>query len=286
MQRLFLVGLLMMLGLVSMSPRSEAAEVDYGLEASVYLWYASLDMGQADKRLAPQRDLVDHAEYAGNQPGNGAHHLMSINLISRSQDGIEVEVETEFQLTSPNLSPNPATGEGETEVQGQYVVQRLSLDSQGLVRSSVTLVNEYDDFTSRYRPAAEINLVRAALYRWTESLDKLDDVTLLGLLAKDASFTGPEYASQTPSQYLAYLHSLNHSNSRRVIKNYSLTPEDGQYRLSFEYQWTATNSDGDVELARVGVTMLLVVTPEGAKVMLYRAEYLPPVTDLGAEVRC
>ncbi len=278
MQRLLLMGLLMMLGGIVITSSAAAAEVDYGLEANVYLWYANLDMGQADKRLAPESDLVDYAEYAGSLPSQGAHHLMSITPIARSQEGVEVEVETEFQLASPT--------EGESEVKGQYVVQRLSLDNRGLVRSSVTLVNEYDDFTSRYRPAAEINLVRAALYRWTESLDRLDDVTLLDLLAKDASFTGPEDASQTPSQYLAYLHSLNHSDSRRVIKNYSLTPEAGQYRLSFEYQWTATNSEGEVELARVGVTMLLAVTPEGAKVVLYRAEYLPPVTDLGAEVRC
>ncbi|MCG9738430.1 hypothetical protein L1D32_09715 [Shewanella insulae] len=278
MQRLLLMGLLLMLGSVLMSPRTQAAEVDYGLEANVYLWYANLDMGQADKRLAPQSDLVDYAEYAGSLPSQGAHHLMSITPIARSQEGVEVEVETEFQLASPN--------DGETEVRGQYVVQRLSLDNQGLVRSSVTLVNEYDDFTSRYRPAVEINLVRAALYDWTESLDKLDDNRLLSLLGKDAGFIGPEDPTQSPSQYLAYLHSLNHSDSRRAIKNYSLTPEAGQYRLSFEYQWTAINSDGEIELARIGVTMLIAVTPEGAKVLLYRAEYLPPVTDLGAEVRC
>lgn len=278
MQRLLLMGLLMTLAVVVTTPSAEAAEVDYDLEANVYLWYANLDMGQADKRLAPESDLVDYAEYAGSLPSQGAHHLMSITPIAYSQEGMEVEVETEFQLAS-QIS-------GDTEVRGQYLVQRLLLDNRGLVRSSVTLVNEYDDFTSRYRPAAEVNLVRAALYRWTDSLDKLDDASLLSLLGKEASFIGPEDPNHSPSQYLAFLYSLNHSDSRRVIKNYSLTPEAEQYRLSFEYQWTATNSEGEIELARVGVTMLLTVTPEGAKVVVYRAQYLPPVTDLGAEVRC
>ncbi|WP_428617411.1 hypothetical protein [Shewanella sp.] len=281
MRSLRLMALLMMLGAIFIPPRTQAAEVDYGLEADVYLWYASLDMAQYQQRLAKDVGLVDLAEYAGAEIRGGAHHIMSITPIAQSQDGSEVEVEIEFLLASAMEI------KAHSEVRGQYVVQRLNLDNLGLVRSSVTLVNEYDDFTSRYRAAAPNNQIRAALYAWTQSLDSLDGARLFSLMATDASFSGPEDPSQTLGQYLAYLKRLEHSDSRRVIKNLTLTPETaGIYRLNFEYQWTATNNQGEVELAQVGVVMLLSVSQQGVKVHLYRAQYLPPVTDLGAEVRC
>jgi len=56
--------------------------------------------------------------------------------------------------------------------------------------------------------------------------------------------------------------------------------------VNLEYQWTAINSQGETELARLSVTMVIVLHDGVALIQSYQSQYLAPETDLGAEIRC
>ncbi|WP_428775359.1 hypothetical protein, partial [Vibrio sp.] len=89
-------------------------------------------------------------------------------------------------------------------------------------------------------------------------------------------------------EYFSFLHNQQYKNSRRIIKAFRIQPvaETGQFKVNVEYQWTVINRDNETELAGIGFTMMVTFHQGQLKVTRYHAKYLPPVTDLGAEIRC
>lgn len=173
---------------------------------------------------------------------------------------------------------------------GHYLEVTMHFDAAMALTALTTEVHEQDDFDSRFRPSAESNLIRALIYRWTAQLDSPGTLHPQGLppFTKTASFIAPEKGINNPAAYLNHLNSLQLKSSRREIKNLILQSgaEPGEYQVSFEYQWRAQNARGEEELSQIQVDMTLVVTDGQAVISAYRERFLPPVTDLGAEIRC
>ncbi|MCE9685592.1 hypothetical protein LZP73_05100 [Shewanella sp. AS16] len=280
------MSLCLVIAAMACAPLSQAAEqeIDYSLYGAVYAWYAQLDLGVLPRHLATADSELDFAEYPQAQPQRGAHHILKLTQLTADDAQRRVEVTVDYQ-------DRPTDGD---LVQGRYLVQELTLTSDGFkVSRSQTRVNEPDDFTSRYRAAADNNLIRALLYRWTQALDSQAQAQppqtgLMPMLAEHAQFESPEPQVQAPQQYLPYLRVLKHSKSRRAIKNLNIEPGSAaaEYRVNFEYQWTAINQEGDTELAQLGVEMRIEIRDGVAVIAAYREAYLPPVTDPGAETRC
>lgn len=262
----------------SSSADAGEAIIDYPLQSAIYQWYGKLDSGITPRELMPEPQQIDFAEYPLALPSRSAHHILNIKTIRAETNVSEVEVTAEFQTWQANVTDNA----------GHYLMQTLIINANGQVLSSQTKLDETDDFMSRYREASDTNLLRALLYRWTHTLDMASPAGLNTMLTSDALFSGPEPQMTNASQYLHYLRTLNHNNSRRVIKNLNIRPGSaaGAYQVDFEYQWTAINMDGDTEQALIGISMRVVVANGEALVQFYQARYLPPVTDLGAEIRC
>ena len=255
------------------------AVTDYRLQSAVYQWYGQLDRGKAPQHLIQAPARIDFAEYPGAIPVIGAHHILTITPMEVADDIARIEVELEYQ---PWMADT-------TRSAGQYMIQALTLDgTSGHLLASETLVNEKDDFISTYREASDLNLIHSLIFRWTQALDTPNGEALTTMLSDDARFRSPEPGDLGPVSYLDYLGSLQHSISRRVIKNLNIDASDdtGAYHIDFEYQWSASNIQGVTELAQVGITMLVAIEDGKAVIRQYHSQYLPPVTDLGAEVRC
>ncbi|NMH66439.1 hypothetical protein [Shewanella salipaludis] len=275
-----LLPLLLFMTLAGFSSPGIAADepVDYSLHGAIYAWYGQLDLGTTPEQLITKDSQLDFAEYPQGKPTVGAHHILSIEPLP-SEDGLRrVEVTLEYLPWDPdNLEGN-----------GHYLIQELSLTQDTLlVRSSQTTLDEVDDFISSYREASDHNLIRALIYRWTQTLDNPGRNSLQAMLSANASFQSPEAGIDEPAAYLAWLQAREDKQSRRVIKNLAITPLAPQeYQAQFEYQWTAINPQGETELAQVAVELRLRVHNGIAIITGYRERYLPPVTDLGAEIRC
>lgn len=263
------------------TPQSQAAEqeIDYNLYGALYAWYGQLDLGTVPTSLATQEHELDFTQYPGGNPVAGSHHILNIAPQS-SQDGLtQVEVTLEYQEF------NPDNAEG----QGHYLIQELSLiPGDWLISASKTVLDETDDFSSNYRPSSDTNLIRALIYRWTQVLDSPKQQSLTPFLAKEASFVSAERQIKTPEQYLNWLLQQDYLSSRRAIKNWAIKATDspGEYSVVLEYQWTAVNRQGETELAQLEVKVLIQVKDGVASILDYREAYLPPVTDVGAEIRC
>lgn len=255
------------------------AVTDYRLQSAVYQWYGQLDLGQAPQHLMQSPTRIDFAEYPGAIPVVGAHHILTITPMEVTDETARIEVELEYQPWMADA----------TKSTGHYIIQTLTLNgTNGHLIASETLVNEKDDFISTYREASDLNLIRSLIFRWTHALDSPNGEALTTMLSHDARFRSPEPGDLGPVSYLDYLGSLQHSVSRRVIKNLNINASDdtGTYHIDFEYQWSATNLQGVTELAQIGISMLVAIEDGKAVIHQYHSQYLPPVTDLGAEVRC
>lgn len=261
---------------------------DYRLEAAVYQWYGMLDSGKTSS-FSGQQLAVTLPEYQDAQ-GGGAHHILGITplLVDTSQptgsqansdSAIQASVSLEF------LPPSPGD-----MTRGHYLEVTMHFDAAMALTALTTEVHEQDDFDSRFHPSADSNLIRALIYRWTAQLDSPGTLHPQGLppFTKTASFIAPEKGINNPAAYLNYLNSLQLQSSRREIKNLILQSgaEPGEYQVSFEYQWRAQNARGEEELSQIQVDMTLIVTDGQAVIAAYRERFLPPVTDLGAEIRC
>lgn len=263
---------------------------DYRLEAAVYQWYGALDSGTLFESGKGHKLPFTLPEYQGTQ-GGGAHHILAITPLltdtpiptaepqANSGSPLRASVSLEF------LPPSPGD-----MTRGHYLEVTMHFDAALALTALTTEAHEQDDFDSRFRPSADSNLIRALIYRWTAQLDSPGTPYPMGLppFTQDASFIAPEKGIDNAADYLGYLASLQHQSSRREIKNLILqsSAEPGEYRVSFEYQWRAQNARGEEELSQIQVDMTLVVTNGQAVISAYRERFLPPVTDLGAEIRC
>lgn len=262
---------------------------DYRLEAAVYQWYGALDSGTAPAS-GEQAVAVTLPEYQGTQ-GGGAHHILAITPLPAAtplpattpaaRDGSPLQASVSLEFLPP--SPGDMT-------RGHYLEVTLSFDAAMALTAHSTEVHEQDDFDSRFRPSADTNLIRALIYRWTAQLDAPGTryPNALPPFTNGASFITPERGINTAEAYLSYLENLQHQSSRREIKNLILqsSVQPGEYQVSFEYQWRAQNARGEEELSQLQVDMTLILQDGQAKISAYRERFLPPVTDLGAEVRC
>lgn len=250
---------------------------DYAINAAVYQWYGKLDQGQIPPELTTADASISLPEYNG-QPSGGAHHLLSVELADIDNHQQRVDVTLEFLPHSLN---------GET--QGHYLEAELYFDSQSLKLSALRpRVHEIDDFNSNYRSASDTNLIRALIFRWTEQLDNPAHIFAVAGHMGVNGFTAAETGPADARAYLDYLSALQYAKSRREIKNLNFNPTEqaGVYRVEFEYQWRAWNALGEEELAQIAVQMTVVIEDGEAHARDYRETYLPPVTDLGAEIRC
>ncbi|QSX31116.1 hypothetical protein JYB88_05600 [Shewanella cyperi] len=269
----------LLFGPLFIQPALAATPSDYLIQSAVYQWYGELDLGIQPKATVN----TDLAEYPTGKPVAGAHQILAIDQIAEENGRLLLEVELEYQARD--------AGPGE----GRYLIQTLTLENSDsapqagpTLIASETQVNEIDELSGQFRPAAEQNLIRALLFRWTQALDYPGSQALTSMLLPEASFTSPEPGQLSPVSYQAALQALNNQNSRRAIKNLSIgtAQADGSYPVSLEYQWSAINQWGETELARVGVSMTVLVRDGRALIAHYQSQYLPPVTDPGAEIRC
>ncbi|QQX79489.1 hypothetical protein JK628_18470 [Shewanella sp. KX20019] len=281
------IYLLLTLLFVNVSTFANADEQrkNYALNGAIYQWYGQLDRGilptdLVSKSSIDQPSLFDSSYYQNGQIVAGAHHLLQITPITKDSQHTQVEVTFEFYHYD----------EEQTRVTGRYVIQSLTLENDNLsLVSSQNITNELDDFESKYIPSSDNNLIRSLVYRWTNSLDKPGSVNIKQLITASAPFKAAETSVASAKQYPLYLASLNFSDSRRVIKNLQISKQviaQGRYSVSYEYQWTAINAEGELELAQVGVNLSVDVANGIAVISDFWEEYLPPVTDLGAEIRC
>lgn len=254
---------------------------DYQLQSTIYHWYGLLDKPELNLPAAVKLDL---GEYKGNQRVAGAHHILSLTPISHMNGKTKVKIELEFL---PKLTDT-------SEVIGQYVIQQLTIDTTNKqILSSETKVNEVDDFSSNYREAGDFNLIKSFVYGWTHTLDKLSEgktvsTEVVKKFTSQVEFTAEEAAAETPAQYIKLVKTQNYQQSRRAVKNLNIRKQkqSDQYRISYQYVWNATNHDNENELAQVGVELTISIVNGEVQILRYQAEYLPPVTDLGAEIRC
>ncbi|MBE8168439.1 MAG: hypothetical protein HAW66_08750 [Shewanella sp.] len=266
------LALSLLILLISITPTVHAVEnkLDYQLQSSVYAWYGQLDIAQQKNNK------------------NGAHHLLSITPLGEKDGLTEVEVELEYL-------PKKNEGTESTEITGHYQIQKILINPiTAQVNNTEMVLDEVDDFTSRYRSSSDSNLIRAFIYRWSQLLDN----TSIGqsansklwqqLFAVKAIFTPEESQINSLTEYLSNLSSLKMKSSRHEIKNLSIRAQEleNHYNIDFEYQWKIINQYGENELAQLGVEIEVEIKNGQVIIHLYKAKYLPPVTDLGAEIRC
>lgn len=297
---------------VSLSTFAQEQQKDYALYSAIYSWYGQLDLGVAPNNIASTSLSFDKGEYDLSYRSNtpiekcnpegitpkevatmGAHHVLDIVKVSEDNVSINVEVTLEYYYQVSSIL-SVAQKEPITAVPARYLVQALTLEKASLnVINSRNIINELDDYPSRFIPSAERNLIRALLYQWTDLLDhpdlprSQDHIDLL--VEANSDFQAAELDTTDPYQYLLLLEALGHSQSRREIKNVriiQLDSQDGQYQVTFEYQWAVINSFGEPALAQIGVKIRINIVDNKAIIHTYEEQYLPPVTDLGAEIRC
>ena len=271
-----------LLCLISVAHAAEENGRDYAINAAVYQWYGKLDQGQIPTTLTNANAEISLPEYAQSSAG-GAHHLLSVT----PEDSDENRHDSRQQRVAVTLEFLPRSNSGETR--GHYLEAELVFDSQTLKLSALTpQVHEIDDFDSNYRSASETNLIKALVFRWTEQLDNPATITPVTKQIGTQGFVAAEKGPADTAGYLGFLQSLHYVRSRREIKNFNLQPSEqpGMYRVGFEYQWRAWNAEGEEELAQIEVQMTVLIEDGEAQVQEYRETYLPPVTDLGAEIRC
>jgi hypothetical protein len=306
---------LLALLVVCISANAYAAELikDYLINAQVYTWYGELDASQQWREKYPNAK-VDLKEYApelirGQSQGEpleqahwqaGAHHILDISPLPESAPLLtQVRVTVEFYPQANNDEP----------VQGYYLQQLLSFEQQNPSSSpSLSKVEtesiEQDDFSSRFIASSDTNLIRGFLYRWTQGLDEPETDNLSLWLSPEAKLALAEAQITSIADYQAYLGGLGLTQSRRAIKNLQIQPmseekaisaeQDSiegrhsrmEYRVEFEYQWSAINGEGETEMANIGVVIYLHVQQGRVQVKGYQEQYLAPKTDLGAEIRC
>ncbi|MEH6443479.1 MAG: hypothetical protein V7784_06245 [Oceanospirillaceae bacterium] len=255
------------------------SKVDYQIQGAVYEWYGRLDLPSE-----PALVLDKSASKIALLSNQGAHHLMSIDILAMHKPYVEIEVELEF-LPKPDQ-----VGQ---EIVGRYIIQKLFINPQtAQVTQSEIVKNEVDSFTSKYRPSSNANLIRSFVYKWTRSLDrssesKSADKLLLNAFALNTPFLSEE-SNDSVTGYLAQLAKLDSINSHRAIKYLKITPtaEPNSFAVEYQYKWNLINKDNEPELAQIAVDIQLVVKDGRVFVQHYKAKYLPPVTDLGAEIRC
>lgn len=314
---------LLALLVVCISANAYAAEFikDYLINAQVYTWYGELDASQQWHEKYPNAK-VDLKEYAQELPQGlsqggpleqahwqaGAHHILDISPLPESAPGFtQVRVTVEFYPQADNDEP----------VQGYYLQQLLSFEQQN--PSSSPSLNpsfsprlskvetefiEQDDFGSRFISSSDTNLIRGFLYRWTQGLDEPETDNLSLWLSPEAKLALAEAQITSIVDYQVYLSGLGLTQSRRAIKNLQIQPVSAakaisaeqdsiegrhsrvEYRVEFEYQWSALNGEGEIEMANIGVVIYLHVQHGRVQVKGYQEQYLAPKTDLGAEIRC
>ncbi|MCL1076695.1 hypothetical protein D5R81_05115 [Parashewanella spongiae] len=259
---------------VSFVPTTYAAttKLDYQLQGAVYSWYGQLD-------ITPQK-----------KGKNGAHHILSITPLRMKNGLTEVEVELEYL-------PQKI---GSDEIVGHYQIQKILINPvNAQVKNTEVVLDEVDDFTSRYRSSSDTNLIRAFVYRWSQLLDNASTSKQVNpkqwqkQFSSKSTFNPEESGLKSIPNYLAYLSTLQMKNSRHEIKNLniraqsnSLQDNSTRYSVEFEYQWKGINSYDENELAQVGINIELEIKNGQIIIHRYKANYLPPVTDLGAEIRC
>jgi hypothetical protein len=312
-----MLRLLALFVVACISYNTYAAELikDYLINSQVYTWYGQLDASQQWREQYPNAK-VDLKEYAQARPQGlsqaqsqvhwqaGAHHILDISLLPGSTPLLtQVRVTAEFYPQANN----------DEAVRGYYLQQLLSFEPQhhssspslNLSLSKVeTELIEQDDFSSRFIASSDTNVVRGFLYRWTQGLDEPDSDNLSLWLSPEAKLALAEAQITSIVDYQAYLAGLGLIQSRRSIKNLQIQPvgeekaisaeQDGiagkhsrvEYRVEFEYQWSALNGEGETEMANIGVVIYLHVRQGKVSVLEYREQYLAPKTDLGAEIRC
>ena len=269
------------LSVTSLFALANNSVIDYQLQSTVYHWYGVLDKPELP---IPTSADVDLKEYQNQQRVAGAHHILTITPVSQKNDTQIVEVELEF--LPKDMS--------KTQVIGQYVIQQLTIDTQlQQVTASKTELNEFDDFNSNYRDAGNLNLIKSFVFGWTQTLDKLSEgkpvsTRLVNRFAAKSEFSAEENAAENPAQYIAIIKKQDYLQSRRAIKNLNIRRVKGSnaYTVSYQYVWNATNHDNESELAQVGIELKITIENGEIKIESYQAKYLPPVTDLGAEIRC
>ncbi|MBM7073854.1 hypothetical protein JQC92_17745 [Shewanella sp. 202IG2-18] len=256
--------------------------LDYQLQGKVYQWYGFLDQS---RHVIPDSTSVDFGEYKNAERTAGAHHILTITPEVKENGKQIIEVELEY-LSKPDL--------GRAMV-GQYVIQSLTLDLKtNQIIVSKTELNEFDNFESNYRSASQSNLIKAFIYEWTDHIDKLSEgksisnAALLKAFGVNTKFSSEESRISNVKQYLSEIAKQGYKQSRRAIKNLNIQPsEDHQiYTASFQYVWNALNHDGENELAQMGLELEVKFVDGKLKIVSYKAKFLPPVTDLGAEIRC
>jgi hypothetical protein len=288
---------------------------DYLINAQVYTYYGELDASQQWREKYPNAK-VDLQEYAqenskGRSPSQpqahwqaGAHHILDISPLPENTPLLtQVRITVEFYPQANNDEP----------VQGYYLQQLLSFEhhnhsSSPSLNSSLNLslskveteFIEQDDFGSRFIASSDTNLIRGLLYRWTQGLDEPDTDNLSLWLSPEAKLALAEKEITSIVGYQAYLAGLGLTQSRRAIKNLQIqaVSEEGvisveqegiegrDYRVEFEYQWSALNGEGETEMANIGVVIHLHIQQGKVRINRYQEQYLPPKTDLGAEIRC
>ncbi|MCL1124860.1 hypothetical protein [Shewanella surugensis] len=277
---------------IAFMTHAEERKKDYALYSAIYFWYAQLDLGVDPEKHTPTLPSLsagsyDLSHYINANTTAGAHHILDIAIVSENNTQIQVEVTVEYYYQAPQK-------ESETALPGRYLVQRLTLTQAPFqVVASQNIINELDDFNSRFIPSADRNLIRSLVYQWTDLLDHpylasarrhMDEIIDMNSL-----FQGAEMGITDPYQYVLLLEALGHSQSRREIKNMRIIPlenKEDSYQVIFEYQWTVMNSLGERELAQIGVKLSVDIVGKRAVINAYQEQYLPPVTDLGAETRC
>ncbi|RLV58785.1 hypothetical protein D5018_15405 [Parashewanella curva] len=259
--------------------------IDYPLSSAIYQWYGFLDSQNLGKEKQAQYPNVDFQELKDAKVILGAHHLLSIVPVKQNSKTAEVEVELEFLPKVANSS----------EVYGYYLIQTLKLDKEsGKVLSSKTVTNEKDDFTSKFRSASEPNLIKAFIYQWTQNLDNLSvnqpnsHIPWNKHFTANTKFKAEETSASSLASYFNLLANTKAKTSRRAIRNLNIKSISGtnQFQIDFEYQWSLLNQYDENELAQLGVTLVVSIKNGVVIVYEYKAKYLPPVTDLGAEIRC
>ncbi|MGB0895148.1 MAG: hypothetical protein ACPGUD_12140 [Parashewanella sp.] len=253
-------------------------KIDYQLQGAVYQWFGLLDQSNQAITTKNSQKVIKHL----NQ--KGAHHLLSITTVDRYPSTTEVEVELEFL---------PKPSRADEEIHGHYVIQTLLINPvTGEVSRSDILQNDIDDFTSRFRSSSDNNLIKGFLYHWTQLLDNASVANTDQPLQVKNVTTNTRFNSEernlSVQDYIAQLQTLNAQSSRRAIKYLKITPAQAPhtFTVDYQYQWNLVNQDGEPELAQIGVTIKVMVKNGQVLVQEYKANYLPPVTDLGAEIRC
>lgn len=273
---------------------AQTPKKDYVLYGAIYAWYGQLDMlGVSERDVLIEKGINDFSYLKTEQGLPGAHHILNINLLDDNAHQMQAEVTLDYYYP---VSSQDSAHQGQTRgaLPARYLVQRLTLEKDPLrVIDSHNIINELDDYPSRFIPSAERNLIRALLYQWTDLLDHPEGANVHAAIDEwidiNANFQGAELNVIEPHQYFFLLEALGHSFSRREIKNVRIIPlanEASTYQVLFEYQWTVLNSFGEQELAQIGVSLKVNIVDTRAVIQEYEEVYLPPVTDLGAEIRC